>query len=71
MPHDVSFPVWRRGEVAQAGVSPLPVVENLDVLPDVRYGFLPGTILSKAGTEETNGRLPTKGGHLDGDPGGY
>lgn len=47
LPHDVFLPVSRRGEIAQAGMSSLSVVEHLDVLLDVRYGFLPGTILSQ------------------------
>lgn len=45
--HDVFLPVIRRGEISQAGMSPLPVVERLNVLPDVRHGFLPGPILPK------------------------
>lgn len=45
--YGVFLPASRRGEITQAGISSLSIVEHLDVLPDVRYGFLPGTILLK------------------------
>jgi hypothetical protein len=43
---DEFLPVGRGGEIAQAGMSSLPVVEHLDVLADLGHGLLPVAILA-------------------------
>lgn len=46
LPPDEFLPVCRRGEIAQAGMSSLSVVEHFDVLADLCRGFLTGAILA-------------------------